>query len=469
MPTDATHRIIPNVLMTRRKLFTPSAIVGALLAVLMLAPTVRAQTSASETPDQPFGTCPGEGEVGDDQKAIQYSLYYENYKNDSYKAAIPYLRWMLKCAPLYAGPSRVGEKNFERAIRTYEGLAEQASSEETTSAYLDSALLVFDVALETMNSADVEYDPYEWAFKRGYFIQSHASQLPEVAPQAAQYYEQAYNQDAARLKPYYIDFVISDLLNRDNMPEALDFIRQVDQDRGSEQEIADIVTKYLDLIPPQERIGFLQARLENDPDNIDLLTQVFDLAEQMGNRDLMYEVGRKLQESGSTPKVVRRIATMYMEDGEYQRAFDLLEGMLQEGADPRAEDYYNMGLAQQNLDRLSSARTYYRKALEIDSDYGAAYAAIGDLYASAVSSCSGSNNLEREDRAVYWLATDYYERAKSVAPSLANRVNQKINTYQRYFPSAEDLFFWGKTAGDRYAVDYGCYAWIGEATTVRKP
>lgn len=455
--------------MTRFKLPSPSAIVGALLAVLVLAPAAQAQTAATPTPDQPFGACPADGEVGDDQKAVQYSLYYENYKNDSFGPALPYLRWMLQCAPLYAGPDRQGEKNFERAIRTYEGLAEQAESEEQTTAYLDSALMVFDVALETMNQAGVEYDPYEWDFKRGYFIQSHAGQLPDVATQATEYYRQAYDRDATRLKPYYIDYVISDLINRGDMAGALDFIRVVDSDRGDEQEVSEIIDKYMDLIPPNERVGFLEARLESDPENVDLMLQLFDLYEQMGNRQQMYQVGEQLQQQGSTPRVLRRIATMYIQDGEYQKAFELLEGMLQEGAEARAEDYFNMGLAQQNLDRLSSARTYYRKALEVNSEYGQAYAAIGDLYANAVRSCSGSNNLEREDRAVYWLATDYYQQARNATPALANSVNSKINTYQRYYPSAEDLFFWGKTAGDRYMVDYGCYAWIAEATTVRKP
>jgi hypothetical protein len=118
------------------------------------------------------------------------------------------------------------------------------------------------------------------------------------------------------------------------------------------------------------------------------------------------------------------------------------------------------------MGRLSRARTHYRQAAQVNPDFGEAYVAIGDLYVTAISSCG---SFEREDRAVYWLVTDYYERAVRVKPELASTVRQKISSYQSVYPDQEMLFFKNWNVGDKYTVDYGCYSWIGETTTVKAP
>ena len=81
----------------------------------------------------------------------------------------------------------------------------------------------------------------------------------------------------------------------------------------------------------------------------------------------------------------------------------------------------------------------------------------------------GCGSFEREDRAVYWLAADYFDRAASRADTdtYRNQARQRASDIRRFFPTAEDKFFKNWTAGDRYTIDYGCYTWVGETTTVR--
>ncbi len=77
---------------------------------------------------------------------------------------------------------------------------------------------------------------------------------------------------------------------------------------------------------------------------------------------------------------------------------------------------------------------------------------------------------EREDKAVYWLVIDWYEKAKEAAPSddlVVREANAKISLYQPYFPDPDALFFKGWEVGKRYSIDYGCYSWTGETTTVK--
>jgi len=77
------------------------------------------------------------------------------------------------------------------------------------------------------------------------------------------------------------------------------------------------------------------------------------------------------------------------------------------------------------------------------------------------SACASSDVCKA--KAIYWLAVDYYNKAKSVDPSISDKANGKIASYKKYFPTKEDCFFIGVKDGD--TVEVGC--WIGESTKAR--
>ena len=178
----------------------------------------------------------------------------------------------------------------------------------------------------------------------------------------------------------------------------------------------------------------------------------------------------RLIEIEPTPSLFIQLADICLADGDYARALELYERLLAlPEYEPTANLYYNMGFAEHQLDNLIPARAHYRKAIALDPSFGMAYLAIGDLYVAAVSQCAGAT-LERHDKAVYWLAVDWWEKARRMASSNAAVVNEatlKIDTYRRYFPNADERFFEGWTTGQAFPINYGCYSWIGETTTVR--
>ena len=75
--------------------------------------------------------------------------------------------------------------------------------------------------------------------------------------------------------------------------------------------------------------------------------------------------------------------------------------------------------------------------------------------------CSGSTPVEK--LAVFWVAVDMFSKAKRVDPSIADKANENIGIYSKYFPSSEEIFFQGLKVGDSYQV--GC--WINASTTIR--
>lgn len=172
-------------------------------------------------------------------------------------------------------------------------------------------------------------------------------------------------------------------------------------------------------------------------------------------------------ERRSSAETIHEIARMRLEDGQYEAALVAYDRAEEEGAELGYQNYFNRGSAYQRTGRLARARKEYRNALNLNASFGRAYVAIGDLYALAVTRCSGSA-MARGDRAVFWAAADKYEQAKRVDPSVGDLASRRLATYEEVFPAQEDIFYRsGWEPGTSFTIDYGCYVWIGETTTVR--
>ena len=106
------------------------------------------------------------------------------------------------------------------------------------------------------------------------------------------------------------------------------------------------------------------------------------------------------------------------------------------------------------------ARAYARKALENNPNDGESLILIGDIYAH-YSKNYGKDEFDH--LSIYWLAVDYYEKAKRADPEVFAKANSRINTYKVYFPDKETLFFGGYQDGQ--VITYG--SWINETSRVR--
>ncbi|MEX0748120.1 MAG: tetratricopeptide repeat protein [Rhodothermales bacterium] len=430
-----------------------SSLTGALLLVFLLAGTSTAQPAQAQA------------EITDQDKAVHYSLYYEDFKNQNFESALPNLKWILANAPFY--PRNV---NFERLIEAYTGLSAKSEDPTIKRAYLDSALAVFDDVLPVMKEHGVEFDETAWTIDKGRYIQTHGEILQDRLPDVAAIYLQAFEAASCEIDPYYVRVIIDNYMRADEKDKAVDMTDQAEACYPDTADMMSYITEVRNALfrTPEERMTFLETRLEKNPDDVEIASELFDIYLNLGEREKAATLGSRLATMKKSARVYRMLGQLHLQDGEAQQALEYYEQALElpDAGDVKRDIYFNMGIAQQQLGRLSAARSNFRQSLEVDSKFGQAYLAIGDLYVTAVGNCG---SFEREDRAVYWLAVDYYERARSVDPSVANQANQKIGTYRRSFPDQEALFFKNWKAGQSYRIDYGCYGWIGETTTIRTP
>lgn len=405
---------------------------------------------------------------GQQELRVKYSLYYEDFKNGNYEGALPNLRWILNNAPAFP---RNTDTNFERAVETYTALALAEADSGTRRALLDTALVMLDTAVPTIREVGGEIDEFEWTLKKGTWIFEHLDHMPDHEADIAAEYREAWELNPAEIDPYYLEYILAHLLQNDGDKEAtVNFLDELEERRGSDPAIVSLLSKWRGAIftNPEERYEYLQTELEKEPENIEILNELLSLSKELEYRDDLYEYTNRLIELAPTASLYRNVGSMMLSDEDLEGALEMFNKALELSTEPsdRRDTHYNMGLAEQQMGRLSRARTNFRQALDIDAGFGRALLAIGDLYVTAIANCG---SFEREDRAVYWLAADYFARAKAADPSIAAQADNRIRQYRAYYPDREAMFFMKWEVGDSYQVNKGCYSWINETTTVKAP
>ena len=100
------------------------------------------------------------------------------------------------------------------------------------------------------------------------------------------------------------------------------------------------------------------------------------------------------------------------------------------------------------------------KAIALDDSFaGKANMIIAHSWISV--SCEG-NEVER--RAKYWVAVDYYTKAKAADSSLTEEANAQIASCRKYFPQTAEAFMYDVQNGQSYSVSCGG---LHATTTVR--
>lgn len=405
-----------------------------------------------------------------------YSIFYENYKNDSYESALQFGRWIWKAMPeTIEGYSKFDLKNnLKRLINVYGNLATEAQDPSVGQAYTDTALTIFQKVSEKYGS---DMDTYNWSLRKGRFYQNHSDYVENAPAKASTEYKKAFDLQPEKFTKsgdgYYIQSLLQSLVNDGQKDEALAIIKK------TESYAPDKVKGYYDKVrnqlfdSPEERITYLEGKLKDDPKNVEVLTQLRDLYERQGNNQKFNELSKKLYQIEPSFENSLALGESAQSDANYDEAIKYFKEALDkaEDAEQKVEISLNISDAYLNKGELQSARQFARTAADNDGSSGAPYIQIADVYAQAVSQCTDNRKMEVEDRVVYWLVLDYLSRAKNVDSSVSNQADRKIEAYAPVTPSTEQQFFKNWKEGQTLQVNgslNSCYSWINESTTVRR-
>lgn len=408
-----------------------------------------------------------------------YSVFYDNYNNGDFQMALTFGKWMLEAQPrtLPGNPRFDLSRQYDRLIKVYSGIAENQSDPSLKAAYFDTAASLFGEVYDTFTEDEI--DVYRWKFEQGRFYQTNSRHVEDGIQKAYDKYMEAFELDAERLTNagdgYYVRLLLNNFVSQRDRESALAMIEALEPiaDEGVMNAIRDARDKLFDS--PEERIGLVQTRLENSPNDVDLLSELASLYDSIGDRAKSIETAEKLYEIDPNFEHTRKLAEFASADAQYETAIRYLREALEKTDDNTVKRNVSLEIAEnyQNINNLEQARAFARRSMQFDPSWGRPYLRLATIYANAVSQCTRDEGrtLDVRDRAVYYLVLDQLDKAKEVDPSVAATADRQYATYTPVLPSTENKFLqtdWED--GMELKIDgslRGCYSWINETTTVR--
>ena len=431
------------------------------------------------------------GDTPEQQAACKenLSLYETYYKQKNYTDAYPF--WQEACSVC---PPQVSQNMYIKGVNLLKRemkAAIKAKNNDRALALRDSVFQFYDLRITHFPTTSNK--PNNGCEVLARKAMDWTSLNKRAAQEARPMFEESIacledQADAAVLNGYYgllvealngaegaeaKEVAIGDLLN-----EYLRLSDFIENGRQRELAAADsagadkyaTTQKNLDEIFVQvanceDMVPVLTNKLKASPEDIDIKKKTLRLLNEKNctDNDIFLPVAEAVYAVEKNADAAYSIGIQLSKKGDYAGALPYFEESVELCGDcPKlGRNLMKAGQVAKNAGQVSKCIRYARRAAKADPGNGEPYLLIGDAIASMVGSCSDSPLGGRE---VYWLATDYYQRAKSVDSAVASKANTKISQVSKSYPSVDDLFTYGIDEGKEITVK--C---LGETTKARKP
>ncbi len=213
-------------------------------------------------------------------------------------------------------------------------------------------------------------------------------------------------------------------------------------------------------------IAIFGPKYDADSQNLDLAKSIMKMmgrTEGCTDNDLFLKVINYVHSQEPSSSSAYFLYRLYSGRDDIDNAIKFMEeAIASEESDTATDAGYYFELAAFSFKNGKNAKAIEsaQKALELDSTLaGKAYMLIGTIWGSVV--CPG-NDIEQ--RAKYWVAVDYMNKAKAADETLAETANEHIRQYAAYYPQTAEAFMYDVTDGQSYTVSCGG---MRAVTTVR--
>lgn len=405
------------------------------------------------------------------------SLYKEFYRQQNYKDALPYWRWVLKNCP------RSRENTYLDGIRIMEYKIHNEKDAKRKDAYVDTLMMVFDNRIKFFPNHYKTHQPQE-----GNILGRKGVMLYEVKPEAneqiIEILKRSIELEGASTPGDVIVYYFRAIVNRVREGKA-DSSTIVDvYDQVSELIDANLNTASLDekmrvnwenirnnvelTFEPyatcKDLTAIYEAKFKATPDDIVLLQKITKILDKKKCTDtpLFFQATQNLHKLQPDAVSAYMMARLLLKDEKYAEAIPYLKDALELQTDDnkKSTSAYLLASVYLSLKNYTACRSYAQKAMELRPGDGNPILLIGDAYAASAKDC-GDDELTK--KAGYWAAVDKYIQAKRLDPSIAEAADKRIGNTSAAFPTQETIFFHGLKVGDTYKVE----CWINETTTIR--
>lgn len=413
-----------------------------------------------------------QGKYGaDSAECIKYLSYYqEYYKQHNYDAALPNWRKAYKLCPATASQNMFvhGTTLMTRLYSTTKDAAQRAAIADTVIALQDQRLATYPKnkvsILNNKGNYIIKYKENDTQ----YIYKSLSDIIDEIKGEARPSLLVYDLQSSIKL---YKDGVLSADSVISDYNKVIECISSAVPKNDEEAEQNASVKRDLESIFADSKvascdniISIFGPRFEENPNDQALVTTIVKLmnsAENCLTNDLYLKAVTSMHKNEPSAQSAYFLYKLHSSRNNVSDAVSYLEEAVAGAGDENKAEYC-YELANYALKNKMKGKAYdaARKAAELGNGFeGKAYYLIGSIWLST--SCSG-NEIQR--RAPYWVATDFFQKAKAADPSLSDDCNRMIGQASAYYPQVADAFMYDLSAGQSYTVSCGG---MSATTTVR--
>ena len=407
------------------------------------------------------------------------SMYDQFYKQDDYKSALK--PWRV----VYSRYPKSTLNLYIHGGKMYETFIEQATNWDEKNTMIDSLMSIYEKRIAYFNqegyvrgrqgtdllkfklaNENLDDNQLKSILKEGYGLLEQSIELEKNQTEAAVLV--VFMQATKRL------FLMGELSKEKvaaNYQKASSIINNyLKEEPDSEKyttskELVDGLFQTSGAADCEALIALYEPQFEEISKDVDELKKMLRILERRDCTDsqLFARASDRLYDMDPSAEAAFNMARLFVKRDQFDRAKEYYNNAIAAETDKEllAKYYYELGLfifaKEQDFQK---ARNLARKAVENNPNSGRAYILIGDIYAQY---SKRYGETETEHLSLYWLAVDYYQKAKRVDPEVFTQANEKINIYKQYYPDKETLFFEGFQDGQSYKIG----SWINETTTVR--
>lgn len=418
-----------------------------------------------------------QGKYGaDSANCIKYLSFYKDYfKQKSYNEALPNWREAFKrCPPTANQTMLVDGTTLMRKL-----ISQNSKNPVYREKLVDSLMMIHDIRI-------ANYPKYAVTARnnKGLDLANYVQNDPE---RLYKEYGEIIAGNKTKTKPtillFYFDSAV-ELYKNGSLNEeeiigvyegCIELLSKMDpKDAADKEMVDDMKVKIEELFASNniadcdKLIELYTPKFEADPQNIELAEKIvrfMSAADGCTDNALFISAATSIHKSNPTHTSAYTLYKLNASTGKSAEAVKYLQEAIDREDSDAAQDaeyYYELAVYNFKCGNNLAAEQAAKKVIPLAATSeikGKTYMLIGTIWGGV--RCDGNDIAKR---APYWVAVDYFERAKAADPELAAEANKRINEYKKYYPLTADAFMFGVNDGETYQVSCGGFK---ANTTVR--
>ena len=420
-------------------------------------------------------TLSAQGKFGPDSaECIKYLSYYtEYYKQKNYDSAIPNWRKAYQLCPPTSRYTLLqnGTTLIKRLIQ------QNAKNPAYRAALVDSLMTIYDQRVQywpkyaTTSLNNKASDIYNYMKKEPMKMYEGLTEIISINKAATTPNVFLFQVNTAI--DLYKDGILEPETVINAYETAIAYLAEAQPKNDAEKSavektVADVENLFISsqVASCENLLELFGPRYEADPQNLDLaknIVRMMSVTEGCTDNDLFLNAVTTMYNLEPSHTSAYFLYKLYSSRSDVANAVKYMEEAISAAeSDSETDANYSFELAAfcYKNGKNADAVAYAQKAIELsDALDGKAYLLMGTIWGSIV--CPG-NDIEQ--RAKYWVAVDYMNKAKNADETLAEDANNYIRQYSAYYPQTAEAFMYDVTDGQSYTVS--C-AGMRATTTVR--